>query len=151
MKMSKASDYALVLLARLEKYHPEEWVSVRKIGEEIGVSNRFLSNIVHKLVQGGILLSHRGAYGGVKLAKSAVNITIGEVLGAMHDPMGIVDCIEHPGQCPLERNCDVQKFWSVTHSLILSSLRHITLQQITSYFKGEAPRPKLPELTELKH
>lgn len=142
MKMNKASDYALVLLAKLESSQSgdaphEEWVSVRVIAKEIGIPNRFLSNIVHKLVQAKILESHRGAHGGIKLAMSAKEITIGGVLHAMQDPMGIVDCIEHPGMCPLENHCDVQKFWSVTHAIVLSALKHITLKEITSYFKGE--------------
>lgn len=137
MKMTKASDYALVLLARLEKSPAEEWVSVRKIAGEIGIPNRFLSNIVHKLVQAHILESHRGVHGGVRLAKPAREITIGSILTAMSDPMGLVDCVEHPGLCPLENHCDVQKFWSVTHGLVLAALKHITLKEITSYLKGE--------------
>lgn len=137
MKMSKASDYALVLLARLEKLPKEEWVSVRKVALDIGIPNRFLSNIVHRLVQAGILNSHRGASGGVQLKKSSSEITIGAVLEAMADPMGLVDCVDHPGLCPLENHCDVQRFWNVTHSLVLGALKHITLKEITSYLKGE--------------
>lgn len=137
MKMSKASDYALVLLARLDRETGEIWVSVRKISDEMGISSRFLSNIVHKLVQAGILNSHRGTHGGVRLAKPATQITIGAVLTALDDPMGLVDCVEHPGMCPLENHCDVQKFWSVTHSLVLSALKHITLKEITAYLKGD--------------
>lgn len=139
MKLSKASDYALVLLARMETFPKEEWVSVRKVAGQIGIPNRFLSNIVHKLVQAGILESHRGAHGGVKLAKRGDEITIGSVLQALHDPMGLVDCITHPGLCPLEKKCDVQRFWSVTHGLILSALKHITLKEMSGYLKGEEP------------
>lgn len=137
--MTKASDYALVLLARLEQLPKEEWRSVREVAEEIGIPNRFLSNIVHQLVQAGVLASHRGVKGGVKLAQDANQITIGSVLEAMHDPMGLVDCMEQPGMCPLENHCDVQKFWSVTHSLVLAALKHITLKEITSYFKKGLP------------
>lgn len=139
MKMTKASDYALVLLARLEQLPKEEWISVREAAEEIGIPNRFLSNIVHQLVQAGVLASHRGVKGGIKLAKDASQITIGSVLEAMHDPMGLVDCMEQSGICPIENHCDVQKFWSVTHTLVLAALKHITLKEITSYFrKGES-------------
>lgn len=138
MKMTKASDYALVLLARLEQSPKEEWISVREMAEDLGIPGSFLSNIVHQLVQSGILLSHRGVKGGIKLAKTSSEITVGSVLEAMHDPMGLVDCMEQPGQCALESHCDVQKFWSVSHSLILAALKHITLKEITSYFrKGE--------------
>ncbi|MDP2600240.1 MAG: Rrf2 family transcriptional regulator [Deltaproteobacteria bacterium] len=139
MKMTKASDYALVLLARLEQSPKEEWISVREMAEDLGIPGSFLGNIVHQLVQSGILLSHRGVKGGIKLAKTSSEITVGSVLEAMHDPMGLVDCMEQPGQCALENHCDVQKFWSVSHSLILAALKHITLKEITSYFKKGLP------------
>ena len=114
-------------------------MSVREIAGTIGVPNRFLSNIVHRLVQAGILNSHRGVKGGVQLAKTANEITIGAVLEAMEDTMGLVDCVEHPGLCPLENHCDVQRFWSVTHSLVFAALKHITLKDITSYLKNSRP------------
>jgi len=147
MRMSKASDYALVLLARLESLPKDQWISVREVAGKIGIPNRFLSNIVHRLVQAGILTSHRGVKGGVQLAKHSGEITIGAVLNAMEDSMGLVDCVEHPGTCPLENHCDVQKFWSVTHSLVMASLKHITLRDITAYFKegGRMPEISLKE------
>ncbi|MDO8526267.1 MAG: Rrf2 family transcriptional regulator [Deltaproteobacteria bacterium] len=137
MKMSKASDYALVLLAKLESLPKDEWVSVREVAETIGVPNRFLSNIVSQLVQAGILTSHRGVKGGIHLAKDSALITIGAVLEAMKDPMGLVDCVEQPGSCALESHCNVQSFWAVTHGLVLAALKHITLKEITSYYKEE--------------
>lgn len=143
MRMSKASDYALVLLAKLETLPQDEWISVRKVAGEIGIPNRFLSNIVHRLVQAGILLSHRGVTGGVQLAKPADEITIGAVLEATDDSLGLVDCVDHPGTCPLENHCDVQRFWSITHSFILAALKHITLKEITSYLKDSSKIPKL--------
>ena len=111
MRMSKASDYALVLLARLETLPKDQWISVRQVASDIGIPNRFLSNIVHRLVQSGILLSHRGVTGGVQLAKPSDEITIGDVLEATDDSLGLVDCVDHPGTCPLENHCDVQHFW----------------------------------------
>ena len=143
MKMSKASDYALVLLARLETLPQDQWVSVRVVAGEIGVPNRFLSNIVHRLVQAGILLSHRGVAGGIQLAKGSGEITIGDVLEATDDALGLVDCVDHPGACPLENHCEVQRFWAVTHSFILAALKHITLKEITSHLKNSAALPKM--------
>ena len=140
MKLSKATDYALVLLAKLERLPKKEWISVKEIATTLGIPNRFLSNIVHHLVQVGILESHRGVHGGVKLAKKPEEITIGAVLEAMEDSMGLVDCVDHPGQCPIENNCDILKFWSVTHKLVLSALKQITLKDITTFvYEGGSP------------
>ncbi len=144
MKLSKASDYALVFLAKLDRQPKEQWISVREMAELLGIPNRFLSNIVYRLVQVGILESHRGMHGGVKLAKKPEAITIGDVLEALEDSMGLVDCISQPGQCPIENSCDILKFWSVTHGLVLTALKQITLKDVITfvYEGGKAPAVK---------
>lgn len=143
MKLSKASDYALVFLARLDRLPKDQWVSVKVMATHLGISSRFLSNIVYKLVQAGILDSHRGVHGGVKLAKKPEEITIGDILETMEDSMGLVDCIAQPGQCPIENHCDIVKFWAVTHGLVLTALKEITLKDIITFvYEGGKP----PEL-----
>lgn len=144
MKLSKASDYALVFLAKLERQPRTRWVSVHEMATTLKIPNRFLSNIAHRLVQVGILESHRGVHGGVKLAKRPDDITIGDVLEAMEDTMGLVDCVSKPGQCPIENNCDIVKFWSVTHGLVVSALKQITLKDIITfvYEHGKPPEVK---------
>lgn len=140
MKLSKATDYALVFLAKLDRRPKEEWVSVREMATSLGIPNRFLSNIVHQLVLAGILESHRGVHGGVKLAKRPEEITIGDILETMEDSMGLVDCVSHPGQCPIENNCDILKFWAVTHGLVLTALKQITLKDIITFvYEGGRP------------
>lgn len=136
MKISKSSDYALVLLAGVAKEPPEKWVSIRLFAENVGLSPSFLSNIVHKLVQKGILESQRGVHGGVRLAKPKEEISIGAVLQAMDDPLVIVECMETGSECPIAKCCDIKEFWSVTHSLILASLKSITLADIHHYLKN---------------
>src|SRR3989338_7836163 len=126
MKISKASDYALVFLATLAELPQGEWVSARSVGEKIGIPASFLGNIVHELVQAGILKSQRGAHGGVQLAKTSKEITIGQVLSAMDDGMNLVECMSEGGNCPIESNCDIRSFWSVTHELVLAALKHIS-------------------------
>lgn len=140
MKLSKATDYALVFLAKLDRRPKEEWVSVREMATSLGIPNRFLSNIVHQLVLAGILESHRGVHGGVKLAKRPEEITIGAILETMEDSMGLVDCVSHPGQCPIENHCDILKFWAVTHGLVLTALKQITLKDIITFvYEGGKP------------
>ena len=147
MKISKSSDYALVLLAGLAKEPVANWVSIRLFAEKLGLSASFLSNIVHKLVQKGILESQRGAHGGIRLAQPQEMISIGTVLQAMDDPMIIVDCIEAGSGCPIEHCCEIKEFWSVTHGLILASLKSITLKDIHQYLKSHRREKSENELT----
>lgn len=140
MKLSKASDYALVFLAKLDRLPKDQWVSVREMADGLGIPSRFLSNIVYKLVLAGVLESQRGVHGGVKLAKKPEAITIGEILETMEDSMGLVDCVSQPGHCPIENHCDILKFWAVTHGLVLTALKQITLKDIITFvYEGGRP------------
>jgi len=143
MKLSKATDYALVFLARIERLPRDQWVSVKESAKFLGIPSRFLSTIVHRLAKAGILESHRGVHGGVKIAKRPEEITIGHVLEVMEDASGLVDCISHPGLCPIESNCNVLKFWAVTHGLVLSALKQITLKDIITFVYGNGKPPEL--------
>ena len=136
MKLSKASDYALVILAKLVDQPSDQWVTARAIAEPIGIPQSFLGNIIHRLVQAGILQSQRGSHGGIRLAKTASEITIGQVLDAVEDRMNLVECMEEGGNCPIEGNCEVRAFWSITHELVLAALKHISLKDISMYMRG---------------
>ncbi len=149
MKLSKASDYALVLLSRLADESEGKWISAREVAETIGIPQSFLGNIIHQLVQAGILISQRGSHGGVKLSRSPGEITIGQVLEATADRMNLVECMDQPGACPIEGNCDVRAFWSITHELVLAALKHITLKDIHMYMNSAKQKGDIPNVQRI--
>ena len=151
MKLSKATDYALVMLAHLDTEGRDKWISVRQVAEEVGISTQFLSNIVHKLGKAGLVEALRGPKGGVRLAKNANEITIGHVLIAMDDGLAVVDCLDRPGFCQIENHCNVRKFWSITHELMFAALKHISLKDIAMYLKTGSEHPKMKLKGELPH
>ena len=143
MKLSKATDYAIVLLHYVDSQEPKEWIPVSLVSKKFGIPSSFLGNIVHRLVQIGILESQRGPKGGIRLAKGTEQITIGQVLSALDEGTGLVECMERPGECPIESQCDIRRFWSITNELVLAALKHISLKDIAAYLK---PKTKIENI-----
>ncbi|MDO5581431.1 MAG: Rrf2 family transcriptional regulator [Planctomycetia bacterium] len=90
MKISAKSKYALfAVLVLAENYRKELPLSVHKIaekygiGDQCGISENFMIQILAKLKKAGMVESARGSFGGYRLNRSPERITIGEILAIM--------------------------------------------------------------------
>jgi Rrf2 family protein len=87
MKLTLASRYAIhavVHLAGLKKTDP---VASHLIAEARGISDRFLLKVLKPLVSAQILISVKGPSGGYRLARSASEISMLDVLEAVDGPI----------------------------------------------------------------
>lgn len=91
MKLSKFSDYALRVSLYLAASN-DRLVSISEIVSAYDLSKNNLMKVVNVLVDGGILESVRGRNGGVRLARPAEKIGVGEVVRIMEGDTGLVDC-----------------------------------------------------------
>jgi Rrf2 family cysteine metabolism transcriptional repressor len=80
MNISVKSEYALQAVFDLALQPAGEPVKIADIARRQTIPQKFLELILASLKQGGFVESRRGAEGGYRLAKSADEITIGEVL-----------------------------------------------------------------------
>lgn len=101
MKLSSRAVYGIRVCALIatEERPP---VSVAALAAKTQLSEKYLEQILGSLVKGGLLASTRGAGGGYALAKSADDITLYEVLGAVDDAfeIGCADGKCARGGCP---------------------------------------------------
>lgn len=87
MKLSAAAGYALVAAAQLNhdvKMPPLPCSAVAKTG---GMPERFLLQILKRLVDVGLLRSVRGLHGGYYLARPAMEISVAEIIEAIDGPL----------------------------------------------------------------
>jgi Rrf2 family protein len=82
MKMSAATSYALHSLALLARWDQRVPVSARRLAAG-DLPKRFLPQVLHKLVDCGVLISRAGVTGGYCLARSPADITLLEILEAV--------------------------------------------------------------------
>ena len=80
MKLSSKGRYAVMALADLAKFEPNEPVSLRDISLRQGISLDYLEQLFLKLKKNNIVISVRGKKGGYVLSKKATDIKISDIL-----------------------------------------------------------------------
>src|SRR5437762_11486939 len=86
MNISVKGEYALHAIFDLSTQPPGQPVKIADIAKRQKIPQKFLELILASLKQGGFVESRRGAEGGYLLARSAAELTVGEVLRYVEGP-----------------------------------------------------------------
>ena len=131
LRMTKQADYAIVLLTRMAG-SPEVQINASEIASQTGLPQPIVSKILKLLARRELLISHRGAKGGYRLARAAENISVAEIIEAVEGPIAITECVdETPGECSQEPVCPVRSNWQRINYAVRSALEQITLAEMT--------------------
>ena len=131
MRVSTKGRYGLRLLLDLALHGTKgEPRMLQEIAASQNISKKYLSQLVIKLRQGGLISSVRGAGGGYKLARPPKMITIMDVLETMEGPIAIVDCLADSGSCERSGRCPPQMLWSQINQKVRNVLMEYTLQDL---------------------
>lgn len=99
MRITLESDYALRIVGTLAS--SDEIIDAHAISEKISVTQRFTLKILHKLVQGDIVRSYKGARGGYALNIAPEKVTLKMVIELIDGPIAISRCLESSESCSL--------------------------------------------------
>ena len=102
MKLTRYTDYGLRVLMHLAA-QPDRHASISEMARVHRISHNHLMKVVHDLRKEGFLTSVRGRGGGVRLARPADSITIGEVVRHSEEGFDLVDC----GPCVIAPACSL--------------------------------------------
>lgn len=100
MKLTRYTDFALRVLMHLASTPDRLW-SIAEVAAAYGISENHLMKVVQDLGRRGFLTTVRGRGGGIRLARPAEAISVGEVVRATEDDCPMVDC----GNCILAGSC----------------------------------------------
>ena len=111
MKINQATDYAFRAVFYLSLLPTGKVVEARLIAEDENIPTRFLLKIFPRLIQAGIVESHRGTGGGYALARKPADITLKDVVEAVEGPVMINRCLISPEGCNKNHSaiCPVHK------------------------------------------
>ena len=112
MKLSSKGRYAVMALADLAKFDPNEPISLRDISLRQGISLVYLEQLFLKLKKNKIVISVRGKKGGYILNKNASEINISEVFSAVEEKIKTVGCEKHS-----KKGCNGKSAKCITHNL----------------------------------
>lgn len=106
MQITSFSDFALRILISLAAV-PGQTLSVRALAQRHGLSFDHLAKVGQFLAREGFVEASRGRGGGLRLARPADQIMIGEVLRRSEAGSGLVECLRPCGEvrCVLAPVC----------------------------------------------
>lgn len=141
MRLTQFTDYSLRLLMLLAE-QPERRVTIAEASGAYGISRHHLMKVALHLAKAGFVRPSRGRNGGLVLARSAKNISIGDVLRATEPDFALVGCMrEEP--CTIVDRCRLRKVLAAaTQAFLDASDRHVLADLIVSQ------ADMLPEMAE---
>lgn len=104
MQLTKFSDYALRVLM-FTHAAGDRLVTIEEIALSYRISKAHLMKVVNALTRAGYLAAVRGRSGGLKLARSADKIVLGEVVRATEPDFALVECFSTGNQCAITGCC----------------------------------------------
>ena len=129
IRISKLSDYGAMIMVYLTK-NKEEWMSARDIARDTHLQMPTVSKLLKKLASGGLLESSRGVHGGYRLQREAASISIADIINALEDKKGLVECTAQHNSCSLQHVCSVQTNWRMISTVVENALSTVTLQHL---------------------
>jgi Rrf2 family nitric oxide-sensitive transcriptional repressor len=104
MRFTRFTDNALRCLLCLGE-HPDTQMTVADIASRMAISEDHLTKVVQRLAQRGYLQTTRGRNGGVRLARSPEDITVGAVVRDTEEDCALVPCFRSATECPIAATC----------------------------------------------
>ena len=131
MKMTAYTNFALRTLMYCA-LKGQNLSRVQDIADAYGISKAHLVKAAHQLGQLGYLETVRGRQGGIRLARPAAQINIGEVIRHTEGDMDLVECFNPlTNTCPLMTVCRLNRAFVKARDAFLAVLDALTLADIT--------------------
>ncbi|MCX4362117.1 MAG: Rrf2 family transcriptional regulator [Clostridia bacterium] len=103
MKLSSKARYGLKAMCYMADRYGEGVISLSTMSSSIGVSDKYLEQLISTLRKAGLISANRGANGGYFLSKEPDKISVGEIIRALEDGLVIIDCLS--GECDSKCGC----------------------------------------------
>jgi FeS assembly SUF system regulator len=138
LRISKLTDYGIVLLARVAAAPRDAQLSARELAERAALPLPAASKMLKQLTAAGLLESLRGAKGGYRLVRPPEAITVAEIVDALEGPIALMDCNAGPGHCEQESRCTVREPWHRINRAVNDALARVTLADLARPAGGAA-------------
>ncbi len=136
-------DYGVRALVYLAQHNDEHFISTSTIARAQHIPEPYLLRICSELQKSGLIDSRRGPQGGPKLAKSADDISVSDVVNSVEYSLAPVDCVEEPESCRLSGACSQRELWSDVEKMLLEHLSQVKIGELLSQQMAMASRASL--------
>ena len=109
-------------------------MQIKEISQREQISPKFLEQILLTLKNSGLLHSKMGVGGGYYLARSASEISLGQIFRVLDGPVAPIRCVSQmayePCGCPDEESCGLRLVMSDVRNAIADILDHTSLADV---------------------
>jgi FeS assembly SUF system regulator len=144
LRISKLTDYGIVLLAHFAGEAPGATHNAREMAEETALPLPVVSKMLKTLAGAELLESLRGSKGGYRLAREPGDVTVAEIIQALEGPIALMECAVGPGHCDQEPSCPVSEPWQRINRAVQSALERVTLAELARTRPPARP-PRRPD------
>jgi FeS assembly SUF system regulator len=131
LRISKATDYAILLLTHFAKLEVGTPLSARSLAQISALPLPTVSKSLKQLVRVGLLDSTRGANGGYSLPNPPERVKVADIIRALEGPIEITECSgASGGECRLDKPCSLKPNWKKISQAVNKALDGITLRDM---------------------
>lgn len=130
IKLSKLTDYAVVVLAQMALSR-DTLHSAVFLAEKTGLPEPTVAKVLKLLARGGIIVSTRGANGGYKLAAAPEATSMAAIITALDGPIALTACVHGSDECCTHAvACPVKGQWNPVNEAMKNALESVSLSQM---------------------
>jgi Rrf2 family protein len=124
----------IALAEPAEKNDAPQMLQIKEISMREQISVKFLEQILLTLKNAGLLHSKMGVGGGYYLARSASEITLGQIFRVLDGPVAPIKCVSQMAYetcgCPDEETCGLRLVMGDVRNAIADILDNTTLADV---------------------
>lgn len=131
MNLTAYTDYSLRLLMYLAVKGDEGRATIADVADAYGIAKNHLTKVAHQLGVAGFIETVRGKRGGLKLARPAEQIGLGEVVRCTEGAMALVPCFDaSSAPCSIAPACGLRGALHEARQAFLSVLDGYTIADL---------------------
>jgi FeS assembly SUF system regulator len=138
LRISKLSDYAIVLLCEIARAENGQGTAARQLALSTRIALPTVIKLLKLLKDHGVLLSMQGRHGGYRLARPPAMTNLAAIIEAVEGPIALTECMTEGLDCQIHRNCNTRPHWIHINKAFRQALSGVTLSDLTT---GTLPVP----------
>ena len=131
LRLSKLTDYAVVVLTRLEEAEDGRVLTAPGLAAATGLGEPTVAKVLKILAHAGLVEGRRGASGGYRLVRPLEETPLTDVITAIDGPIALTACVDNSiGVCDAEAVCPVRGRWDPVNDAIRRALSEISIADL---------------------
>lgn len=127
MQLTSFTDYGLRTLMYLAE-NSHKLSSVKEISEHYNISRNHLVKVVHRLSQLQYIETTKGKGGGIRIAKDASKLRLGDLVIELEPNMTMVECFDaKTNTCRITQSCQLKHYLFEATTSYVTTLNKYTL------------------------